>query len=193
MKRIVLISMSALCVVALCLQGCPGSINQLQTEYHQGLTNVIWLYSPADSVYITSYLDILTNPKKTIHYHIPDSCFAMQYEWQCPWNTDPVPYDEKYHALHLRKLSNRDTTFVITDDPNFYLNGVKCHYKSWIIPQYLHGEPDSLRSMYSFRQIIDSLRVHYPHLVTIITDTEEHIFDEMQIPNSRPRPGITIE
>lgn len=166
MKRIVRISMSALCVVALCLQGCPGSINQLQTEYHQGLTNVIWLYSPADSVYITSYLDILTNPKKTIHYHIPDSCFAMQYEWQ---------------------------SFVITDDPNFYLNGVKCHYKSWIIPQYLHGEPDSLRSMYSFRQIIDSLRVHYPHLVTIITDTEEHIFDEMQIPNSRPRPGITIE
>lgn len=186
------VSILILCTITLCMQGCPAFINQVQNEYHQGIPNVIWLYSPADSVYLTSYCDVLTTPKKKKCYHAPDSCFAMQYVWECPGPNDPLTYDERYHTLHLRKLSNRDTAFVIIGDPNFYLNGVKCKFSLWIIPQYLYREADSLRTTYSFKQIIDSFRVHYPHRIDTILDTNEHIYDEIQMPNKEPLPSITI-
>lgn len=185
-------SLLVLCTVALCLQGCPIT-NQPQTNTWEG-TGVVWMYSPKDSVYVSSYYDISSTPKKNVEYHVPDSCFIVQYIWDFPSEKDGVLYDEKYHALHVRKLSNRDTTFAIEGGNGFYLNDSFCRYSTWIIPNYLYQEldslQDSLRTKYAIKQIIDSIRVHYPHLVTPICDSEEHIF---RLPKDLETPRIVIE
>ena len=186
------ISMVILCIIALCLQGCP--INQLQNNYSKGVPNRIWIYSPADSVSVTMYTCENLITKKYRYCYTPDSCFAMYYLWHSPEDTVSGIYDEYDYGLHLRKMSNIDTTYVITGSSWFYLNSMKCYYGLWIIPQYLYTEPDSLRTTYSFKQILDSLRVHYPNLVTPITDTEKHVirlnpvfFDTGE---SQPMPSI---
>lgn len=193
MRRNVFLTNIVLCTIALCLQGCP-EVNppSYHYEFRQSHGNV-WIYSPMDSLYTYSYSNIEDNPRKEAYYYAPNNDYIMQGTWYTPEERENVAYDEKYHALHVRKLSNKDTTFVISGSSNFYLNDIKCYYGTWIIPEYLYGEPDSLRTMYSFRQIIDSLRVHYPHLITTIVDTEEHIFSEVYVPNNEPLPRIIIK
>ena len=162
-----------------------------------------FIYSPADSFNIRSYYAIYSSfPRKNETNNKPND-FLQQVSWYTKNRHDTdTPFDQETHQLHIKKITNKDKTYVI-EGYAVYINDSGYTYYSWSDPaDSIHiltilGKSTTFISHidpppYQLTQVIDTLLRYYPEYVTVIDDTLEHSFNNVEANYEKNYPHITI-
>ena len=188
MKNILNLSIYLLSVVL--TTGCsshPVNIGHAERFEQDGMA---YIYSPADSFNVRSYYAIYSSyPRKNETNNKPDD-FLQQVSWYTKDKHDTdTPFDPETHQLHIKKITNKDKTYVI-EGYAIYINDSSYTYYSWGNPadsvQILSilGKRDTIifhvnHAPYPLTQVLDTLMKYYPDYVTVIDDTLEHSFNNV--------------
>lgn len=197
MRRNVFLTNIVLCAIALCLQGCPGACSfSEEGAWHDEeppIEKGVQIYAPQDSVYTRHYQDYTNrNYKKLELQYAPNDTLLIGIMWEVRPYPKPSPDDSEYQELHIRKLTDNGTIFIINGAMGFYINGTACGFNVWDTTTLYGKEHRDIAVKYTARQIVDSIRTNYSHLVIAINDTIEHSFHQ-EILAKKDWPRIVIE
>ncbi|MBR1809963.1 MAG: hypothetical protein IJ776_11360 [Paludibacteraceae bacterium] len=189
-----------LLVLSACLYACDRVImSPIQTNYGVKRGDA-FVYSQKDTIITRSY-DPQNGRKKELCFP-PDDFFFM-VPWY-PEQDETIKHNEEKHELHLRKISNNGVAYVI-EGSSLYINDTLISYASWCNPKEdtvivsgMFGRKDTVITKidnpapYPLMQVIDTLIEYYPQYVTILTDTLEHSFKNVEATDERNFPHIVV-
>lgn len=171
-------------MMAMSFVGCPS--RYITPTADMGVH--AFVYNPADEVYTRFY----TSPDGEMLQHeitLAPADTVQVIKWQ---NGEyPVPneqYDSEYNDLHVRKLSNKATAYVLRS-AFVILNGQTIAWE-YFPSRYYAQEGTQNHELPYIEQVIDTLLLYYPESVVAIDDLQEHsIYNDKS--GSTP-PSITI-
>ncbi len=205
MKKVYILNLSVRLLLLVLTTGC--SSHQANIEQHTGVEHVeqfeqdgaAYIYSPLDSFHVHSYYAIYSSSThKYEAIHKPSDFF---YE-ACWYTLDKydieTPFDYEKHQLHVQKFTNKGYSYVV-EGRALYINDSIRRYSKWFDPAdsiqtftmlgksytiITHIDPPP----YQLMQVIE----YYPEYVTVIDDTLEHSFNNIEASWERNYPHITI-